>query len=97
MKIERKHMESKDQLIQTGLIAGLCLSSLHLSWIVLILLGWAQPLMDFIFKLHMLNSPFQVQPFSIGLAVSLVIITFVIGAFYGLVFVLIKNLMAKCS
>ncbi len=90
-------MESKDQLIQTGLIAGLCLSSLHLSWIVLILLGWAQPLMDFIFKLHMLNSPFQVQPFSIGLAVSLVIITFVIGAFYGLVFVLIKSLMAKCS
>ena len=90
-------MESKDQLIQTSLIAGLCLSSLHLSWIVLILLGWAQPLMDFIFKLHMLNSPFQVQPFSIGLAVSLVIITFVIGAFYGLVFVLIKNLMAKCS
>jgi len=97
MKIERKYMESKDQLIQTGLIAGLCLSSLHLSWIVLILLGWAQPLMDFIFQLHMLNSPFQVQPFSIGLAVSLVIITFVIGAFYGLVFVLIKNLMAKCS
>lgn len=89
-------MGSKDQLIQTSLIAGLCLSSLHLSWIILILIGWAQPLMDFIFKLHMLNSPFQVQPFSIGLAVSLVIITFVIGAFYGLLFVLIKNLMAKC-
>jgi len=97
MKIERKYMESKDQLIQTSLITGLCLSSLHLSWIVLIILGWAQPLMDFIFKLHMLNSPFQVQPFNLGLAVSLVIITFIIGAFYGLVFFLIKNLLAKYS
>lgn len=90
-------MGRNTQLIQTSLITGLCLSSLHLSWIVLILLGWAQPLMDFIFKLHMLNSPFQVQPFDLGLAVSLVLITFVIGAFYGLVFVLIKNLLAKCS
>jgi hypothetical protein len=90
-------MGRNTQLIQTSLITGLCLSSLHLSWIVLILLGWAQPLMDFVFKLHMLNSPFQVQPFDLGLAVSLVLITFVIGAFYGLVFVLIKNLLAKCS
>jgi hypothetical protein len=90
-------MGRNTRLIQTSLITGLCLSSLHLSWIVLILLGWAQPLMDFVFKLHMLNSPFQVQPFDLGLAVSLVLITFVIGAFYGLVFVLIKNLLAKCS
>ncbi len=90
-------MGRNTQLIQTSLITGLCLSSLHLSWIVLILLGWAQPLIDFVFKLHMLNSPFQVQPFDLGLAVSLVLITFVIGAFYGLVFVLIKNLLAKCS
>jgi hypothetical protein len=90
-------MRRDTQLIQTSLIAGLCLSSLHLSWIVLILLGWAQPLMDFVFKLHMLNSPFQVQRFDLGLAVSLVLITFVIGAFCGLVFVLIKNLLAKCS
>lgn len=90
-------MDRNNQLIQTGLISGLCLSSLHLSWVILILLDWAQPLMDFIFKLHMLNSPFQVQPFSLGLAISLVIITFVIGAFYGLIFVLIKNAMGKHS
>jgi len=32
--------------------------------------------MDFIFKLHMLNSPFQVQPFKISLALGLISITF---------------------
>ncbi len=78
-------------LIQSCLIGGLCLASLHLTWIILILLAWAQPLMDFVFKLHMLNSPFQIQPFDWGYAFTLIAITFVFGAFYGLVFYLIKN------
>lgn len=72
---------------------GLCLSSLHLCWIFLIFLGWAQPVMDYIFKIHMLNSPFQIQPFSLGYAAQLIAITFAIGCFYGLVFVLIKRLL----
>ena len=77
-------MENNNKLIQSGLIGGLGLSSLHFSWIFLIILGWAQPLMDFIFKLHMLNSPFQVQPFDWMLALSLLVLTFSVGAFGGL-------------
>jgi len=72
-------------------VGGLCLASLHFIWVVLILFGWAQPLMDFIFKLHMLNSPFQVQAFSWSLALSLIAVTFAFGAFYGFVFYLIQN------
>jgi hypothetical protein len=84
-------------LAQTCLIAGLSLASLHFTWVVLILQGWAQPLMDFIFKLHMLNSPFQVQIFNWGLALSLIAVTFVIGAFYGFIFYLIKNSFSQAS
>ena len=82
-------------LIRTSIVGGLCLSSLHFFWAVLVALGWAQPLMDFIFKLHMLNSPFQVQAFDITLALGLVCITFLIGCFYGAVFYFFKYQFSK--
>jgi hypothetical protein len=76
---------------QTTLLGGLCLSSLHVCWVILVALGLAQPLLNLIFKLHMLNSPFEVQPFNPSLAIGLVAITFLIGCFYGALFSLIKN------
>ena len=78
-------------LIRTSIIGGLCLASLHFCWALLVMLGWAQPLMDFIFRLHMLNSPFQVQSFDAMLALGLVVITFLIGCFYGLIFYFVRN------
>jgi hypothetical protein len=63
--------------------------------VLLVYFGFAQPLLDFIFKLHMLNSPFIVQPFSLVLAVQLIVITFLIGAFYGIVFSVIRKLFSK--
>ncbi len=83
---------SQNSIIKTCLIGGLCLSSLHLMWILLVLVGWAEPLMNFVFMLHMLNSPFQVQPFRWGLALGLLAITFAFGAFFGLVIYWIKCL-----
>lgn len=78
-------------LLRTTLIGGLCLSSLHLFWVLLVATGWAQPLMDLIFRLHMLSPPFQVQPFDAGLAAGLIALTFLIGSFYGAVFYFIKR------
>lgn len=75
---------------RTSMIGGLCLSILHFFWVILVALGWAQPFMDFIFKLHMLNSPFQVQPFDVMLALGLLGTTFLIGCFYGAIFYLLK-------
>lgn len=83
------------QLMRNMMIGGLCLSSLHILWIMLVVFGLAQPFMDFIFKLHMLNSPFQVQAFDPVLALGLVAITFSFGCFYGLVFYFIKTLIRK--
>lgn len=78
-------------MFRTSLIWGLCLSSLHFCWVILVALGWAQPLLDFIFKLHMLSSPFQVQAFNPLLAMGLIAITFLIGCVYGAIFYLIKS------
>ena len=81
-------------LFRTSLIGGISLSSLHVCWAFIVASGWAQPLLDFVFKLHMLNSPFQVQAFDLGLATGLISFTFLIGCFYGALFFLLKN---KCS
>ena len=79
------------RLFQTTITGGLCLASLHFCWLILVACGWAQALLDFIFKLHMLNSPFQVQAFDPILGIGLLGITFVIGCFYGALFYLIKS------
>ena len=81
-------------LFRTTLIGGLCLSSLHFCWVILVALGIAQPLLDLVFKLHMLNSVFQVQPFNVVYALGLLCITFLIGCMYGALFYVIKN---KCA
>ena len=79
-------MKKDNRYLQAGLVWGLSLSSIHLIWLILILLGWAQPLMEFVFKLHMLNSPFQVQPFNWTFAVGLLFLTFTVGALSGILF-----------
>jgi hypothetical protein len=78
-------------LLRTALIGGISLSSLHFFWVLLIASGFAQPLLDFVFKLHMLNSPFQVQAFNPLLALGLIGITFLFGCIYGAIFYLIKS------
>lgn len=82
-------------LFRKSIIGGICLSSFHMIWALFVAMGWAQPIMDFVFKLHMLNSPFQVQPFNIALALGLIIFTFLMGCFYVASFFFIKNLLSK--
>jgi len=68
---------------------------LHLVWSLAIALGWAQPLMDFIYSMHSLNNPFTVAPFDLMRSVGLVIVTFCIGYGAGYVFVSIWNKVNK--
>ena len=82
-------------LMKSALIGGLSLASLHLVWVLIIATGFAQALIDWIFKLHMLSSPFQVQPFNLGYAATLLLITFLVGCFYGGIFELIRSLLKR--
>mgnify|MGYP000258193954 CR=1 FL=1 len=88
---KKNSMKSNNKIFQAGLVWGLSLSSIHLIWLILIILSWAQPIMDFVFKLHMLNSPFQVQPFNWLFAIGLLLLTFTVGACSGLAFTFFSN------
>lgn len=78
-----------------GLICGVTLGLMHAFWALLVALGWAQGLMDFVFSLHFLSNPYVLQMFDPMKALMLVVMTFVVGYVVGWVFTMIWNMMMK--
>ena len=74
---------------------GLFLAFWHLVWEVLIFLGLAQPLMNFITSMHSINNPYVVAKFNLGSAIGLIIVTYVVGYVAGTVFAIIYNKMHR--
>ena len=69
----------------TGLVFGGVLALWHLAWSLLVMLGLAKPLLDFIMALHFLNVQYSINPFSLGNAILLVVVTGIIGYVVGFV------------
>lgn len=80
---------------RTGLVVGSLLGFGHLVWSVLVALGLAQWLLNFVFQLHMIKPPLTVGPFSVGMAVGLILVTFVLGYGIGYALALIWNAVHK--
>ncbi len=68
---------------------------IHLGWSLLVMLGWATGLMDFLFSLHFLSNPYVVQVFDLGKALMLVVVTGVFGYVMGWVFAWVWNMVKK--
>ena len=67
----------------TGLALGAFLGLWHVCWVLLVWMGWAQPLLDFIFRLHMIAPPYHVTAFNFGTACGLIVLTTAIGFVFG--------------
>ncbi len=80
---------------KTALTLGLLFGGGHLTWSVLMLLGLAQALLDFIFWAHMVSNPFQVTGFSLNQALILVVVTFGVGYMTGWIFAWVWNKLHK--
>ncbi len=76
---------------KTALVLGSFAGLVHLVWSVAIALGWAQPWMNFVYRMHSLNNPFMVMPFDLGRSVGLIVITFVVGSVVGYIFATLWN------
>ena len=68
---------------KVGFVLAALTGGWHLFWSLLVLFGWAQPFIDFIFWIHMLRSIYVVKPFDPMAAVSLVLVTSFFGYITG--------------
>lgn len=76
---------------KVGFVIGALIGGWHLAWIILILLGCAQSILDFVFWAHMIRPVYFVEPFNPAAAATLIAVTFVIGYVFGFIGAMIWN------
>jgi hypothetical protein len=76
---------------KVGIVVGALIGGWHLCWSLLVLLGWAQPIIDFIFWAHMIEPVYVIKPFDPLAAITLIAVTVVIGYVLGFVGAMIWN------
>lgn len=70
---------------QVGLVFGALLGGFHFLWALVVASGYAQIMYDFILWAHMIHLPIIIGPFDGAAAVTLVIMTAVMGYVIGYV------------
>jgi hypothetical protein len=70
---------------KVGLVIAALIAGWHVIWSVLVLIGWAQPILDFVFWAHMIKLVCFVKPLEPMAAVALVVITAAIEYIFGFV------------
>lgn len=74
-----------------GLMFGAALSAFHLCWLVLVVAGVAQPLLNWVLSMHFMSYPFSMLTFNYIDALTLLVMTFVVGYVGGYIFAMIMN------
>ncbi|MDD2657408.1 MAG: hypothetical protein PHD04_01950 [Candidatus Pacebacteria bacterium] len=82
---------------KTALTFAFLISGFHVAWSLLILVGWAQALIDFIFWAHMLSLPIVVKAFDATAFVTLIVVTAVIGWIFGYAMARIWNRLHRAA
>lgn len=81
-----QHNPHKVALVFAALMGGW-----HVVWSVLVVLGWGQPLINFVLWAHMIQVPYVVGPFDLVASVILIVFTAVMGYVGGYLIGLIWN------
>ena len=96
--IQKDIVRGGDYMLQphkVGMAVGAGFGLLHAGWSLLVSIGLAQPLLDFMLSLHFFNLSYSLDAFSFINAILLVVITSLIGYVDGFVFSKLWNWMSK--
>ena len=77
--------------LRLGVVIGVVVAAMHAMWAAMVALEWAQPFLDFIFRLHFVTPPYHVEAFDLATAAVLVAVTGAIGVFAGVIFAIAWN------
>ncbi len=88
-------MSAQMNVYKTGLVLGLVFGGWHLCWSILVALGWAQPVIDFVFWIHFIKPVYVVEPFELVRAAILIVVTAGIGFVIGSAFALVWNALHR--
>lgn len=77
--------------LKAGVSFGVLLGGCHFFWALLVALGWAQPLIDFVFWMHLIQPVLVIRPFSLAAAAALIAFTSIAGFITALLFALLWN------
>ncbi len=76
---------------KSGITLGLVCGGSHALWAVLVALGFAGTVLDFIYQLHFLRPNYAVASFNVVTAIELVVVTGLVGYALGYVFGIVWN------
>ena len=79
---------------RAGLTLAVVLAGLHVIWGALVAIGIAQPLVDFVFRIHMMEADAVVGEFAFGPAILLLLVTAAVGYGVGAALASVWNLLA---
>lgn len=79
----------------TALVLGTFAALMHAVWSLMVMVGLAEPYLNWVLGLHFLDNPYTVEPFDIGRALMLIGFTFVVGYAIGWVFAMLWNKLHK--
>ena len=70
---------------------GIVAAAWHAVWVLLVGLGWAKSVLDFIFELHFIKLSYALAPFSALAGMLLITLGFCGGALIGAIFAVAWN------
>ena len=88
-------MNARMNVGKAGLVLGAVIGGWHLCWSILVALGWAQAVIDFVLWMHFIKPIYVIEPFEIGRAAILVTVTAGAGFVIGSIFALVWNALHK--
>ena len=88
-------MSARISIAKTGIVLGALLGGWHLCWSVLVAIGWAQPIIDFVFWLHFIKPVYVIERFELARAALLVAVTAGIGFILGAAAAAVWNVLHK--
>jgi hypothetical protein len=80
---------------RVGLVLALMAGGLHVIWSLIVAMGWGQVLINFILWVHFIKPVYEIEPFNIGTALLLVVVTASIGYVVGNGFGMLWNKLCK--